>query len=173
MGKLKAFWEKVFFNRTWKCKACLRENFNGKYFCDECEKSLPLNDGYICNHCGRATERAEEYCLTCKNKLTSLDKCRSSFIYEGYVVKMIYRFKFGGKRHYARLFGDFMEKTYLNSGFSPDCIVYVPMRRLSVLKRGYNQAELLANELSERTGVPVIKDCLIKKKRTKTQAKYK
>jgi ComF family protein len=49
-----------------------------------------------------------------------------------------------------------------------DLIVYAPISRRRRNERGYNQAKLLAQELSQQYGKPVI-NALIKKRHTKTQ----
>ena len=47
-----------------------------------------------------------------------------------------------------------------------DGIVAVPLHETRYRKRGYNQAELLARELSERIGVPYVADALLRVKKT-------
>lgn len=44
-----------------------------------------------------------------------------------------------------------------------DGIVPVPMSRRKKLMRGYNQADIIAKGMSEITGIPVMKNCIIKK----------
>ena len=56
------------------------------------------------------------------------------------------------------------------SGFSAQCVTYVPMHRVQKRERGYNQAELLAKELSLQLQIPCVK-MLEKKKETKMQHK--
>ena len=47
--------------------------------------------------------------------------------------------------------------------FKIDCIVPVPMTKSKLRKRGYNQAEVLADALSERLNAPVENDVIVKK----------
>jgi ComF family protein len=61
---------------------------------------------------------------------------------------------------------------YLNvNPVSGDVLVPVPLHRKKLLERGYNQSSLLAHGLGNLTGLPVIEDCLIRRKYTPPQAR--
>ncbi len=168
--KIKNFFTKYFFNAKWRCNICGKEIFEEGYFCKECYEKLPFNNGKICNHCGRAVIGAEEYCSTCKNVLVSTDCSRSVFNYEGEVRKIITKAKYNGKKYLLEVFSAEMANIYFRNYFNADFLCFVPMTEKALKKRGYNQAEFLAKELSKRINVPV-KDCLIKKRDTEHQAK--
>ena len=91
--------KKYFFNPEWRCLVCGREIFEGESVCSQCEKELPKNDKYICGHCGRKTERVEDYCLTCKNVLTSVDLGRSCFVYSKPISTLVKKLKYGKARY--------------------------------------------------------------------------
>jgi ComF family protein len=167
--RIKEFLDKFFFNRKWKCLSCGREIFEGN-FCADCEKILPYNNGYICNHCGRKVIAPEEYCLTCKGVITSIDKARSTFSYDKPISAIIKRLKYFNRKYVADAFAEYLFKTYLDNDFSADLIVFIPMTESAKKKRGFNQAELLANALSNKTGVPVV-PALTKIKETISQVK--
>ena len=130
---------------------------------------MPFNDGYICANCGRKTLYAEKYCSTCKNALTAIDLGRSVFNYEKPISNLIMRFKYYNARYIKEYFAQRLFLLYTSNYFNADFIVYVPMTDTAKRKRGYNQSELLANALSEKTGVPVFNG-LKKVKETKRQA---
>lgn len=46
---------------------------------------------------------------------------------------------------------------------SSDGIVSVPMSRRKRMLRGYNQADVIAKAVSQTTGIPIIKNCIIKR----------
>ncbi len=142
-----------FFDRKLTCNLCNRENFNGKYFCDECLSRLVKNDGYICDHCGAPTEYPTAYCDTCAERNLSFSYARSAFIYTGEVKKLIREMKFHGKAYLADAFAEYAYEKFVKCGYNADIIVYVPMTKRRERKRGYNQSRLLAEEISALSGI--------------------
>jgi ComF family protein len=51
-----------------------------------------------------------------------------------------------------------------------DLIVPVPLHPAKLRERGYNQAEILANEISKLTGIPVVNDLVIRSRQNERQA---
>ncbi len=169
--RIKNFFRRYFFNAKWRCNVCGREIFEG-YFCDRCKSELPRNDGAACAHCGRALKVASEYCTTCKNKITSVDKGRSVFVYSYPVDYLVRKFKYGNAAYLARLFADELVNVYYKAYFGADALCYVPMTARAEKARGYNQSRLLCEELSKRIDCRVI-DALVKVKDTPKQTKLK
>lgn len=170
LGDLSSFIKKFFFNPKWRCNQCGKEIFEEGYFCEECYENLPFNNEFICNHCGRKVKGKEDYCSTCKNVLTSIDKGRSVFNYEGQIRKLITLAKYNGRKFLFQAFAKEMSELYLKNNFNADLLCFVPATDKSLKKRGYNQSKILAELLSERIGVP-ISECLIKTEETPRQAK--
>ncbi len=168
--KIKEFFHKYFFNPKWRCVCCNDEIFDGKYFCDECEKSLPYIGASYCEHCGRRLTQSSNYCSSCKNKMLSVDKARSIFNYEKPVSNLIMQLKYFDKQYLAEVFSGSLANLYRKNYFNADFICYVPTTDKAKRKRGFNQAELIAKALSLKIELP-IKDILIKTKETPRQAK--
>lgn len=115
--------------------------------------------------CGRPllSER-EEFCQECRkvmrrrdyNSQESFEENRILFVYQGPVKNTMYRFKYSNRREYAAFFGRMVERVHgrwiQEHGIT--CIVPVPMYPGKERKRGYNQASLLAREISKCTGIP-------------------
>ena len=161
-----SFWhfiKKKLFNLKLTCNACGREIFDGDYFCKDCKNALPVNDREICDHCGRALKVCSDYCITCKNFMVSVDKARSAFIYEGVIIKLILDFKYKNKRYLGKVFSEYLAPLYYKNYFNADVIAYIPSDKKTFKRRGYNQAEILADELSKLINLPVLKDVFIKK----------
>ena len=55
------------------------------------------------------------------------------------------------------------------SGIHFDYVTYIPMRKHSAKKRGYNQSGLLAKRVAENINVPLCDDLLVKVYDTKVQ----
>lgn len=85
------------------------------------------------------------------------EKARSVFVYEDKITAVVHRFKYGGKKYLAKPFAEMMadcfSKQFTDVRF--DCIVPVPMHAKKKKKRGYNQAEILAKELSQILNIPL------------------
>lgn len=162
--KLKA----LLFARELTCANCGAELFAEEYFCPHCLKTLPFNAGHICSKCGRAVGEEYPVCLECKADMPAYTEARSAFRYEGEIVRLVKQFKTGG-RFLAAAFAERMAPLLLSEFSDADFLVPVPMTEQARKKRGYNQAELLAKELSARTGVPAEYSLLTKTRETPAQ----
>ncbi len=136
--------------------------------CKNCARSLPVIKGEVCKYCGR--ERTACFC-----KLGDYAFVRNISVlkYDGPGAAIVKRMKFGKKPQLTRFMGDEIART-LNFYFDDidfDFITYVPMNRFKLIKRGFNQSQLLAKQVGRRLGIPV-KNTLYKKFSFKDQ-KYK
>lgn len=157
------------------CSACGKEllsHIRGG-MCPECEKTSVKLGTDICGKCGRALANEAEFCDTCIRNERAFVRARSCYVYEGAPKKFVYRLKFGGRRYLAAFIAEAMVDRYLDCGFECDCVVAVPLSAKRKRKRGYNQAELIAEELSSRLKLPLIDGALVKTKENKSQAKLK
>lgn len=168
-GKLKLKLKKFFFPIDLTCNLCGREIFSG-LFCIECESTLVFNDGAICDHCGRRIFNAEERCFSCNGRDTYFERARSAFVYADGVKKLITALKYDGKRYLAEILARFLVDKYYSSFFNSELVVYPPMSEDRLAERGYNQAELICDEFSRLTGIPVGRSVFLKTKETKRQA---
>ncbi len=109
-----------------------------------------------CVLCGKILRNGElDLCRECrltaptypnrKKKLHFLDSFAAVWYYEGNVRRSLLRYKFQGRRSYAGSYGRMLamvlEREY-PEGF--DVLTWVPVSRLRRLRRGYDQAKLLA-----------------------------
>ena len=119
--------------------------------CEECEKTLPYTKGD-----------------SIYQKFPFVDKCISPLYYKDYVRRAVLRFKFAGCSCYSRRLGGIMSEcaeNNLDCG-SIDMVSCIPLSRKRMHDRGYNQAELLAKEISKKVGVEYLPT--LKKIRQKT-----
>lgn len=162
---------RALFRPDWRCLVCGDEVFaEGSYFCPRCEGTLPKNDGAICDHCGRSVPVAQSYCYDCKNQMTEVDRARSCYSYRPPVSGLIQAFKYNGKKYLAEAFACDLARLYFSHYLAADYTVFVPMTPAREKERGFNQTALLAEELSDRIGVPLLADALVKTRDTPRQA---
>ena len=123
-----------------------------------------------CDHCGRITNYAVNYCNSCIEWNINVDKARSAYDYEEPIDELIKSFKYNGKRYLAEVFSEKLKSIYVSEFMACDVIVCVPMTNERLKSRGYNQAEVLAEELSKRINVPFCNDAIKKTRETPRQA---
>lgn len=163
--KMLKFIKENIFPDAITCDLCGAETFEGN-LCGSCLKTVTFNNGTKCPVCGRKTVR-NEICLECKQHLPVFTKALSPIVYDGGGRKLALKFKNGNgylKEYFADLIADGLRLFPV-----ADCIVYVPMTKASERKRGYNQSKILAEAISKRAQTPVIKNAVVKTKRTTGQ----
>lgn len=150
------------------------------YICRSCAEKVSFVHGPVCMKCGRPLQDMQkETCAACRRREPAFRRNIAPFVYADNIQASLMRFKYGKRAEYARfyaasacLFAERMEIPL--SGHSPeklsfDAIVPVPIHADRFRKRGYNQAEEFARELSRHTGIPVRTDLVIRAKKTKPQ----
>jgi len=154
-----------------RCPICNELISQGKIgTCDSCEGLLSFVEEPYCLKCGKPIEdEKEEYCGDCKKRRHFFDEGRAVLIYDEHMSKSIYRFKYNGKQEYARFYGKIIYERLVRKikQWNPDVIIPVPIHKSRMKKRGFNQAFLIAKELSKYSNIPVDNHILIRKIPTK------
>lgn len=139
----------------------------------DCKKKLDTIQQPTCMKCGRPCSDAEEYCTDCSSGLDrGWDAGSSLFPYHGVMGTALRLVKQDGRVEFVRFFAKQMKqsrKAFIEE-VAPDCIVPVPLHPSKQRRRGFNQAELLAEALGKELDIPV-RLLLRKQKRTKEQKK--
>lgn len=145
--------------------------WNKGLICPECEKGLHFVEEPLCRKCGKRLERAErEYCYDCSHTIHWYEEGAALFEYQE-IRESIYRFKYMGRQEYASYYakaaadrlGGKIERWHAQA------FVPIPIHRERRKKRGYNQTELFARELSAITGIPVMEKFLVRCRNTVAQ----
>ncbi len=130
------------------CPACLAKPapLAAEHFCASCR--TPFLNSFPLDENGR--------CGLCRLGLTGFDGAYSFGSYEGELRALIHLFKYGKVQTLAHPLGKLMAQA-LPREQAFDLIAPMPLHWYKRWQRGFNQSELLANEISQRTGVPVRK----------------
>ncbi len=142
-----------------RCPIC--ENIvipKGRLICKICYDELPFVVEPRCKKCGKPLGNMEkEYCYDCEKKTFHYESGYGLWIYDGKMKNSMSAFKYRGKREYADFFGQQLLLNYKNwiQAIGIQVIVPVPVHNKKLRKRGYNQAELLAEIVGSGTGIPV------------------
>lgn len=155
-----------------RCPVCLKIVMpKGTMLHPECEEKLDFIREPVCKKCGRPfSSEEEEYCADCLTGDRGWDEGRSVFPYHGVMGNALRLVKKEGTEEFVRFFGKQMKKSQsaFISRLEPECIVPVPLHKSKQRRRGFNQAELLADALGAETGIPV-RRLLKKHSKTKDQ----
>lgn len=125
----------------------------------------------MCCQCGKPIEDHEIYCETCRDRAYTYFSGRAALLYNGVMQESIARFKYGGRQEYGRFFGRLLWERQGEwvRRIAPDLLVPVPLHSSRYRKRGYNQAQILAQELAVYAEIPVADDLLLRVKNTLPQ----
>lgn len=155
-----------------KCPSCRRVISPCEIICDECLEKREIPFGKRCKVCFSK----KEYC-NCASKPKFFFRAVSPFVYKGSVKNALIYLKNKKSNRLAEYFAKEMVKSF-DKNFPDvkiDAIIPVPLHKSKFKSRGFNQSELLADEISKLKGIPVFKNCLIQADKNTSQhnLKYK
>lgn len=152
------------------------------------EQFLNLIYPPICGICGKRSSKS--LCRRCEIKLEKhsenkiinegeeiedkyFDELIYYFRYEGIIRKLILDYKFNEKSYLYKTFSSFLTKDekIFEKIQKYDTIIPVPISKKRKKDRGYNQSMLIAKEISLKTKVNLLNNCLIKTKNIVEQSK--
>ncbi len=140
--------------------------------CDRCLPHLPWIRQPRCMKCGKQLESdTREYCATCQQGHHRFVQGYSVLLYEKEIRESVNRMKFENHREYLDFYAAVMAagaRDYLNR-VRPAVLIPVPMSKKRRRQRGFDQCALLAQKLSNRTGIPCIVGNLVRTRNTKPQ----
>ena len=146
---------------------------NGMLICKDCIRIPQPVKAPRCVCCGKHLEHQEQVrCRDCGGKRRTFEWGVALYEYAS-VHDSIHAFKNLGRAEYAAFYGSQLRKFLLPSikRMGGDALVPIPLHTSKLRSRGYNQATLLAEEISKGTGIPVREDILIRVRKTASQKK--
>lgn len=142
--------------------------------------------GPVCATCRHRIDVVDHpICLACLESLPEVDSCPicgdESLVLYAYghyqepLDQIVIQFKFHGITHVAGIFGRLLVEKYLSrlQSLSADYLLPVPLHPGRENRRGYNQAALLARELSAGLDIPVAEDRLRRVHRRRPQSRMR
>jgi ComF family protein len=130
-----------------------------KFFCFSCFLKLPKTNYHLIPE-NQAIERLAGR--------VSLEKASSYFYYNkgGVAQKLVSEIKYRGNRNLGEWIGNYIAKDMITSGFFQgiDYIVPIPLHRSREKKRGFNQAEKIAEGISQVTEIPLVTNNVFREK---------
>lgn len=152
------------------CPACRLDTGHSEALCAPCRSRLVPAEPPWCLRCAEPLRSGRSHCPPCSSRLFACGIIRAAFLYRGPMPSLVHAFKYNGRVTAARLAGQWMAQALERfpelGGF--DALVPVPLHPARLRERGYNQAGLLATEISAHTGLPV-RELLTRRTNTKQQ----
>lgn len=146
--------------------ACCRSR--GHWLCPACIDSFPYIRPPICTRCGASLSGSSSK-HACHTTTGALSGIRAVCSFEGPIRVAVHQYKYGGLRVLAGPLSAILEQYLKDHPLKARLLVPVPLHSNRLRDRGYNQAALLASELSARSGREVLLDRLFRERDTAPQ----
>ena len=156
------------------CPICKEPVLDKGTLCPKCFKSLQFITEPCCKVCGHPfpfTILGEHTCARCLATPPTFNKARSVVIYDENSKKIILPFKHADRLDLIPLIAKMMSQQGRELIETADLIVPVPLHRLRLLKRKYNQSALLAQHVAKQFNKSYVPDGLKRIRRTPKQGK--
>lgn len=148
-----------------RCPICLHILDPSHTICPTCRDKLTFIRQPSCYRCGKPLSAYEkEYCYDCKRHPKSFERGFAVMLYDKYTKFSMTQFKYHNKREFATFYAQEALCLYLDtfSSLPIQAIIPVPIHEKKKKERGYNQAELLANTLSNYLSIPALSSILVR-----------
>ena len=128
----------------------------------------------VCDGCGAGFEMdggpfAAARCAACLAQPYAFDRARAACVYDDASRGLILKFKHGDQQPFAPLFARWIARSAAPMLDQADAVVPVPLHRLRLLSRRFNQAAEIARPLARDAGLDYLPDALIRTTHTTTQ----
>jgi len=155
-----------------RCLSCSTAVDRQGGLCGPCWSALTFIAPPACACCGLPFEYAvegEPLCGACIASPPPFARARSVLVYDDASRPLLLGFKHGDRTHAAKPFGVWLARAGADLLADADLLAPVPLHRWRLFLRRYNQAALLAREAGRASGVAVVPDLLVRRRRTRSQ----
>ncbi len=140
-----------------RCVSCGDRVDSDFGLCGPCWRETPFIGGLVCDLCGTplpgtTNEGASVHCDDCMTIPRPWAQGRSALIYRGNGRKLVLGLKHGDRTDICHPAAVWMARVAKPMLTGTEVLVPVPMHKWRYLKRRYNQAALLAQEVGARLG---------------------
>lgn len=138
--------------------------------CAACFAGIGFVADPTCTRCGipfQTGERAHRgACERCLAAPPPWHRARAALVYDDHASRLILPLKHGDRTENAAILGFHMARAGARLLADADLLVPVPLHRWRLLRRRYNQAALLAQDIARRTKRPALADALLRVRHT-------
>jgi len=130
-----------------RCLNCGREK---GYICLDCMETLERLKPPVCPVCNLPLKNNRQ--CDCRY-FKALDGLVSPFIFQGTIRQALLQLKYHNLRAIAPLLGSLLWDCLSARPVAPDILTAVPMHKKRLRRRGYNQSQLLVDQLCKLSGI--------------------
>ncbi|MBO5572753.1 MAG: ComF family protein [Clostridium sp.] len=156
-----------------RCPVCDRIVLpKGEYICPECRSLLSPVKEPVCMKCGKEIQDAsQEYCRDCIRHRRSFEYAVSVYNYTETASESLSAVKYKNRRDYLDFYAAEAVRVLGRklAAMGADCMIPVPVHPKRMRKRGFNQAQILAEKVGTALGIPVEEGFLIRNRNTAPQ----
>lgn len=142
--------------------------------CNDCMRDLKWVSGRTCTKCGKVMSETDpgEVCFYCRSHEHYFDRGYACAEYGMHEKNLLYELKYAsrgdiglamGEIIYDRMAAEFGED---GLALTYDLVIPIPIHKRRKNTRGFNQAELIAKDFSERSGLAMDAKLLVRTKET-------
>ncbi|WP_343527202.1 ComF family protein [Sphingomonas sp.] len=146
-----------------RCPGCGEPVEADHRFCAPCWGGLRFLDGAGCGACGTPLGFGADWCAACLADPPAHAGVHAAVAYGPIARELPIRLKHGGRIGVADTMAGPMARRLPEGA---QLLVPVPLHRWRLWRRGFNQAVLIGEGVSRRTGVPMARDALIRVRAT-------
>jgi ComF family protein len=159
------FWCAVDWLYPPTCGGCGK---TGERWCAYCQAAVQKLNGDICPKCGIPSAH-NKVCPACRKRPPDVTALRSWGKYGGPLREAIQRLKYKRDLGMAEPLAQQMVRILRQQNWPVDFITTVPLGRLRLHDRGYNQAKELAQPIAWMLGIPYNPGAIIRIRETRSQ----
>jgi ComF family protein len=158
------------------CANCGVSTESGAHLCAGCGEDVRRIVAPFCERCSEPFSGAVSgsfVCSNCADRQLHFGCAVAPYLSRGVVREFIHRFKYDRERYLRIPLGEWLSEALEDDRLKlqpADFLVPVPLHSTRFRERGFNQADLLADQLSRTSNTPVLR-CLHRTRYTTTQTR--
>ncbi|MBT9160725.1 MAG: hypothetical protein DDT26_02021 [Dehalococcoidia bacterium] len=149
-------------------RRCIGCGAEGELLCLSCLNLFPRLTPPYCQCCA-VPFSGGRLCPNCLKSPPAIDGIRSVFLHRGLARDAVRHLKYRNLKALARSLAELMAEYLVSNPLPADIMVAVPLHSKRVRQRGYNQSDLLAEELSRLINLPTASGSFVRLRNTPSQ----
>ncbi|MBU1355165.1 MAG: ComF family protein [Candidatus Edwardsbacteria bacterium] len=139
--------------------------------CQDCWSTVKIWKNGQCQRCGQPAAEAESLCQHCLIPDWGCNDIKTLGPFEAPLSDAVHMLKYSDAKSVSRRLGAMMAKCVVSDQRynKADLVLAVPLHKARKRERGYNQAQLLAEQLGKSLGIPSPEGLVTRARHTRSQ----